>query len=341
VPDSVHLLEKSNPPDDKRGGAQLFDLVEKIVKLSAVLGVFGYMSLRSHLNYLGIPSTSSLGIERYLMETYNLVVTTFFPLVSVLLRIGLALFFLYLLSPLLVRIFKRFSPFLKKVLRIKGPSAPIAETLRGYSAKPIVPGLLLLFVLVLYIWLQEMLDANWQYDSVVVGPLQSSHLEHTDAVWFYYLICLLCIFGFLAYSLVSRIQKLQPQPKGYKLGRLLLVMFAIGVVGLALHLPILYGRLIHYTNYTLVGFDYKVGDQSVPICGLLVLDSQSSVLIWRAERGAGNILEVPRSQIQTMSSGPTLDLIKSAQDAANKGTKQPDCKILTDRQENLATRYGE
>jgi len=331
----VHVPENSNPPEDeKKGVTQLFDLAEKIVKLSAILGVFGYMSLRSHLNYLGIPSTSSLGIERYLMETYNLVVTTFFPLVSVLLRIALALFLLYLLSPLLARLFKRFSPFLRRVFRVKGPSKPIAQIIREYSAKPIVPGLLLLFVLGIYVWLQEMLDASWQYDSIAVGLLQSSHLQQADAVWFYYLICLLCIFGFLAYSLLSRTQKLQPQAKGHQLGRLLLLMCAVGIVALALHLPILYGRLIHYTNYTLVGLNYKVDDRSVSICGLLVLDSQSSLLLWRAEKGVGNILEVPRSQIQTMSTGSTLDLIKLAQDAANKGTTQPDCKLLTDRQEN-------
>lgn len=313
--------ESNSSNDDKKGAVNLFNLAENIIKLSAILGAFGYMSLRAHLNYLGIPSTSSLGVERYLMETYNLVVTTFFPLVSVLLRIGAAVFLLYLIA----RGLKTFAPRLKQLSILKNRSLLTEDKFSEYAARPIVSGLLLLIVLGVYIWLQHMLESQWQYQSVAVGSLQTAHLEQADDVWFYYLVCLLCIFGLVAYRIVSRVQKSQPQAQGYKLARSLLIMFAIGLIAVALHLPILYGRLVHYTDYTWVSLIDKDPNRSAAICGLLVLESQSSLLLWRAEEGAGKIIEVPRLHIQSIATGPTFNLINLAHDAAVTGKNQPDC----------------
>lgn len=325
---NVTSEEPNSIPKDKRAGAKFIDLAENIVKLSAILGVFGYMSLRAHLNYVGISYTSSLGIERYLMETYNLVVTTFFPLVSVLLRLVLGLFLLYLLRVPLARAWNGFRLILNKVFKTNLDSESIREALRRSCSKPLTSGLLLLFPLVVYVGLQELLDRYSNSDAIAVGPLKSSNLERIDAVLPYYLLCLICMFGFFVYSIVSRIQKTQPQLKPHRLGRLFLTMFAVTLLALALHIPIIYGRFLHSSNYNLIGLNHKVGDRSISTCGLLVLDSDSSVLIWRAEKRAGRIIEIPRSQIQVMSTGPNLDLMSLARQAADNDAMIPICDFL-------------
>jgi hypothetical protein len=300
----------------KAGGEKLLDLAKKLVKLSAILGVFGYMSLRSHLNYLGISSTSSLGIERYLMETYSLVITTFFPLLSVLLRITAGLLFLYLIAI-----------FITRVLKINEAIGKLKNRLYKYWSSPLGPGLILLTVLSVYGLTQSMIDSYWIYDSIAVGQLQPGLLQESDGRLFYYLSCVICLFGFLVFSAMFKVLKARPDAAGHFLSRGLLVLSAIVILALTLNLPLLYGRLIHPTDYTLAEVIIK-DRENQPVCGLLVLNSAAGISLWQAEKGFGRVIEIPRSQIVSLITGGTVDLISMAGEAASDNTLvRPSCSL--------------
>src|ERR1700722_15775251 len=49
----------------------ILDWLERLLKVSGLLALFGNMSFRAHFNFLGISSVSTLGVEQYLMETYR------------------------------------------------------------------------------------------------------------------------------------------------------------------------------------------------------------------------------------------------------------------------------
>lgn len=52
---------------------KLADTLEAIVKVSGILAVLGFISLRTHLALLGVSWDTSLGTEKYLVEAYLLV----------------------------------------------------------------------------------------------------------------------------------------------------------------------------------------------------------------------------------------------------------------------------
>jgi hypothetical protein len=311
----------SNDEEQKAGGEKLFDLAEKVVKLSAILGVFGYMSLRSHLNYLGISSTSSLGLERYLMETYNFVLTTFFPLLSMLLRIAIGFLFLCMITMLII-----------KALRINEAARKLKNRLYKYWSAPFGSGLVLLIVLSFYVWMQTMINSYWVNDSIAVGQLQPSRLQVSDGELFYYLSCAVCLFGCFIYSQMSKALKSRSHKAGHLLSRAFMISSAILILAVALHLPTLYGRLIHPTDYTLVEVNIK-DRENQPICGLLVLNSATAISIWQAEKGIGRVIEIPQSEIATLITGPTSDLLSMARESALDNTLvRPNCDLQSGAQ---------
>lgn len=310
------------------GGAKLLELAEKVVKLSALLAVFGYMSLRAHLNYIGISSTSSLGLDRYLMETYTLATTTFVNIVIILTVMFILLLPLYLLGRVIMR-----------YQRISGPARRAWARLEKLRASPFLPGVLLLLIVVYYFWLLAMLTRNAAHIDVAVGELKADQLSDVSGLsWIYYRTFIVCLFSYLAYSYFAPAAQQQPSPPDVgettkarpgmttlRLARYGWIAFLLATLMLALQLPLLYGRLVRSPVYPVVQVMTTERD-AVPVCGLLVLETATGLSLWRAEKGIGLVVVLPRSNMRVVNTGQTLNLLRLAREAAaNQATVKPDC----------------
>jgi hypothetical protein len=306
----------------------LFDLAEKALKLSALLGVFGYMSLRAHLNYIGISSTSSLGLERYLMETYSLTATTFVNVVIMVTIMVIVLLPLYLIGQRIL-----------KYQRIGRPARRVWSRFRKLCANSFLPGVLILFIVLYYFWLLAMLTRYAAHVDVAVGELKADQLgDVTGLDWIYYRTFLVCLVGFLAYSYFAPSAQQSPplstasspldEPPAVVTRRNLKsyvwIGFLLATVLLALQLPLLYGRFVRSPIYPLV--QVTASDRDAPVCGLLVLETESSLSLWRAENGIGQVIVLPRSSLRSVTTGQMLNLLTLARDsAANHSNVRPDC----------------
>lgn len=335
-PDSPEAPAPAKAVDRSAGAANLFEMVEKVVKLSAVLGAFGYMSLRAHLNYLGVSSTSSLGLERYLMETYNFAATTF---VEVVVLIAIALLIFLLLN------------FIGRLVLRNERAAGAAQRLcawgRRMRGKPFLPGALLLATLGYYFWLLATLSRHGAHADVAVGRLVPEQLQQGDLSWLFYRTCIVCVVGYLVYSYFSRTNSVAAEsasgviasgpsrtPAALVQGRLtrfVWVSFLLAIVVLALQLPLLYGRLVRSPVYPLVRVVAGNGNAS-PVCGLLVLETSSELSLWRAENGIGTVVLLPRSSLNLANTAQTLNLLTLARAAAENPTlAKPDCERYHDK----------
>lgn len=314
--------------DEHSGGAKLFELAEKAVKLSALLGVFGYMSLRSHLNFIGISSTSSLGVERYLMETYNLALTTSVNVGIIVALTVLALLPLYLLGRGLLR------------LQMIGHRARLAwGWLRERQGGPLLPVGLFLCAVLYYIWLLVTLSHYGAHVDVAVGELKVEQLgtESSDSSWIYYRTFIACLLGYLVYSAIAPAAREPTPPAGAAhaqtlppgaarpFTRYVWIAFLIVVFMLAIQLPLLYGRLVRTPVYPLMQVTTADRD-AAPICGLLVLEGAAGMSLWRAENGVGRIVVLPHASARGVVTGQTLNLLTLAREAAaDRSRVRPDC----------------
>lgn len=304
-------------PNKESRMVKLADLAEKLIKVSAVLGAFGYMSLRAHLNYLGISSRSSLGVERYLMETYNLVATIFLPFFLIILCGIVGLIIIYPLTLVL-----------RKIPKIKLSAENLARYFSIKSSTVLFPVLLVILVLIVYLWMFRVLSRSGGATDVAVGKLSIEQLKYGDADWLFYVICVVCVLGWALYSRYSPSSKQRRRVNGANQPRLVWIVFAFSIVVLALQLPILYGRLVRSTDYPMAQVQFENGG-SQTICGLLILDSSSDLTLWRAESGIGEVIAIPHSKIQSIKTGRMVDLLAAASaNAANPALYQPDCADL-------------
>jgi hypothetical protein len=296
---------------------KLANLAEKLVKLSAILGAFGYMSLRAHLNYLGISSTSSLGVERYLMETYNLVGTILIPLFLILLGGAIAFVLIYPIGF-----------FVLKIQKVKLAVQTLQKYVSKQSKTSMLPVLLIALLLLFYIWLFRVLTNSGADTDVAVGRLVVDRLNHSDVDWFFYLVCIVCVVGYSIYSKYSEKKNNLKAVAASNLRKFLWTLFAFALTLLAVQLPILYGVLVRSTDYPLAQVQYDT-TESQTICGVLVQDASSSLTLWKAENGVGHLIVIPQSRVRLMSTGGMIDLLKAAREnAANPAAARPDCSDL-------------
>jgi len=289
---------------EKSNLTRVTESIEQIAKVSAVLAAFGYMSLRAHLNYLGISSTTSLAPERYLMELYYILTTLLLDVIFIVAAIVIASLLFFLLSRLSAK-----NETIRKALSV------LQKAVGKYSTTQIVPGTLILLMSIAYVWMLRTLS-RYGFDSdVAVGPLQSSHLNHYPAESFFFIICFVCLGGYFIYSKLSAVVVESRDPSS-RMARYLWLVFAVSIAVLALHLPIIYGSLVRSAEYTVA--QVTVGDGERPICGLLVLSTSSEITFWRVENGIGQVVILPRSRIRMLTTGPVVDLLDLARKAATK-----------------------
>jgi hypothetical protein len=299
------------------------DYLEKLVKLAGLLAVFGYISLRAHVNRLGIPFTSSLTVEGYLRETYSVLGS----LLDAMLVISIvALAFLFV-STIIVIASRWAAP-----LWSKRTAARIKRALGWLEVTAWSPSVLLVLVLSFYLWLMRQVSQYLTANAIAVGQLDLTKLNFRDDGTPYLLLVCVCIAGYALHrsATSNRNSSLAVSNAGREAAPVSLRdplwrVFGIFLIALALHIPLIDGvsrRDSVYTQATI--FAAPAG--ASPVCGLVVLTTDSMVEVWQTNSGAGVVQMIPTAKIERIVAGAPADLMALARMAAlNRSTVSPPC----------------
>jgi hypothetical protein len=293
--------------------SHVVDFAERAAKLGALLAVLGYMSLRAHLNRLGISSTSTLSAERYLMEIYQLVLVTL-PLV----------FYATVLTLV-------FLPFALQIVSRRAESASAQVDTDVVGADPRLPALVLLIMTLFFGWLVVAYGRNLKTTDVVVGPLRLEALRTASGETPYFLLCLVSAMAYLLYV------RLAPQaapsrstrtlsPPSRRASRWLWQLVAVANGALLLHIPMVHGYLMHSQKYPIA--QLVLDKPPLTLYGLLVLESDDTLTLWRAEKGIGQVTRVPRDQILLLNVGPVRNILQEAALAVQTRKARPERRLL-------------
>jgi hypothetical protein len=258
-----------------------------------VIAAFGYMSLRSHLNSIGISTTEFLGMERYLMEAQELasaLLVLFVTSIPLLLVGSCAC----LLLVFCARRTARRSRFLRLWLERSTDLRVQAAVLMIGSA-----GLA---------WYASQLTYSLKHDWAV-GSLDIRRLPAQDFRLPF--IVLVCGASLAWHRILSRSANFLGCRRHWALRVSLLFLLLAG-----LNVPLIFGHSFHNLKYALA----NVQTETAASCGLLVLQSDSALFLWSAHGGFGRISVIPRSEVKEMLTYYSLQLAEQVQIATTQQT---------------------
>lgn len=258
------------------------------IEVTTAISVFGYMTLRAHWNYLGVTSMVGVGIDRYLMEVYSIVVGELpYALLIAVVIAGVVLPLRWFFSAARNRM-QRIDTFARRV------------EVRARRGLPIV---ILILLAIAQVQLLKEASGTCRND-VVLGDLKT-HLAHRcyDAeprLVLFHAIVLLCVIAGLVYRHApeARLQR----------------MTAIAAVLIALQLPMLYGMSVKARLYP--GARIVMAPAKDSIAGLLMLQTTEFVELWTVRNGRGEMVVVPRENIATLTAVDLRDIFTVAQTVA-------------------------
>jgi hypothetical protein len=293
----------------------LLDSLEKLTKIAGIVAVFGYLSLRSHLNFLGVPSQATLGVDRYLMEAYQFLSALCYSpdLLLLVLAAGLCI------SLAQARAADPSTHF--TVWRKLEGHLSLTKWLRGG-----VPPLALI-IGACGLMLRELQLMTLSGTAVAVGALRESSNKMALAAMpvraagedHFLLVALFCAGGIAAYRLRPR--DLAPFPTA------VWKSFAFALILLALQLPILYGAFLRPAIYSKV----EVRQKDYPaVCGALIVDTGERLVLWRANNGRGWV-EVLSSKDAHMRALGDVDVLAEAGRSFKKLEDIPSCEDTQSR----------
>lgn len=273
-----------------------------VVKFTALLVAGGYISLRTHLNHLGISGPAFLGAERYMMEAYLFVLGMFQVLI-------------WLALPMLIFLAAA------RLLRPAGTAAPSRAARRldaiGGALRPLSP---LIFLSVLIALLLAVTTTN----DLLVGDLRAPlALERRP-----YLFPIAMISATLWCVLLATERRQStapaalfgnavPGPGGHALA------LAI-TLGYALAVPLVYGRELHPTTYPIARVVLQE-PKAAPICGFVVLHWSDGIMLWQAAGGRGSLTSLALSRTATIEWGPVRDILNVLKLTPATPGHVPDC----------------
>jgi hypothetical protein len=274
---------------------RILDQLEALLKLSGMLAVFGYISLRTHLNYLGISNEDSLSFERYLMETWLWVTTTF----ELLFRpMVLAL---VIIAMLLTWFLRRTKTFHVRWIRHSWVTYAISSAL-------------IVATCLVQLWIRR------RGSDLVVGILQGDKfdqfgldnngaIEDSGAVLVYWCLCMLCL---LAYAFLKVVQPLNRGAGEADSSARRFALVALFI--LSLHVPLVFAESCHSMSYPTVTIETTDKPQQ-RYQGLLVLSSNDTKTLWRCTRDskpAAETMLISNKQISRVEIGSVVDIRKEA-----------------------------
>jgi hypothetical protein len=249
------------------------------------------MSLRSHLNWLGVASWAPLGIERYLLETYELVLGIIFRA-----AIGLVL---------LAAAAAASSVAYLAVRKFRTLASVRARSRRfTRSTRALVAPLLLALLFALYFWtLTRISNGGLVETGIAVGDLAGKpSVRKTEAGD----TCVILLVACAASAAIVRFRTWFNDETAESVAhRWLWRSIVLLTTLVALHIPIIYGREVRATTYPTA----QVVTERQTGCGLLVLATSSEIYLWHITSRTGNVWVIPRSRIMTFTTGNDEDLL--------------------------------
>lgn len=272
-----------------------------VVKGVALLIAGGYISLRAHLNYLGVSGPAYLGAERYLMEAYLFIGGLFDVLI-------------WLALPTLVVVAGY------RMLKSASPAAWAGNTQQlRRLASPILSVAALLFLLALI----GLMLASSSVTDLIVGDLRNQAIPERRPYMF-----TIAMIGATVWCVIVARERLRPAGCGGLFGNDLprpiahALMMAI-TLGYALAVPLIYGRERHPTSYPLARIASQ-GTSDKPVCGIVVLHWPEGIMLWDAVNGRGRLTSIALDRTSAIQWGDTRNILDSL--AAARLTGQvPDC----------------
>ncbi|HEX5871306.1 MAG TPA: hypothetical protein VFY65_12855 [Longimicrobium sp.] len=277
--------------------------MEPILKASGVFAAFGYVASRARFNHLGLPSGTSLGVERYLMEAWSLVGGRIpeFTLVALIGACVLAC------ASAVEQHVRRWSQWV----------------VRRRFVTPRRTAIALLFVTsVVAIAFFRTITVTWPGTDIVVGELGTKPIQEAQSPWVFYV-------GLAAWAWCAAAHRRAWRGERERAGRdpWLRAALAWGLVPLgafALALPIAFGRSARAGSYPVTEIrPLEAGTGS--LCGLLVLETDKELHLWRAAQGRGEVVVLPREKFAAHV-GEVRRIVQLARDARRDGSPQPRCE---------------
>jgi len=288
----------------------MLDSLEKLAKATGVVAVFGYLSVRCHLNFLGVPSQTTLGVDRYLMEAWQFFSALCYSpdLLLLVIAAGLCLFVVQARAE---HPSTRFGLWRRIRSRLH---------LDGWIHGAMPP--LLLIACACGLMLRELVLLSRAGTSVIVGTLaKDPHGTQLAAMRVraagedhFLLVALFCTLGFSMFRLRPR--ELEALPTGAWKG------CAFVLVLLTLQLPVIYGSFVRTAIYSKVEVRQK---EQPDVCGALILDTGERFVLWRALNGRGWIEVVPAKEARMRALGD-LDVLAEAGKSIGSSEETPSCK---------------
>lgn len=271
--------------------------LEQLAKFVVLAAAAGYISLRAHHNYLGIPLRVSPGTEVYLAESYVFLVA----MVAILVQLALVVVPVAVLVVGTASLARRASQWSAAIRRVA------AHPAWGWAA--LVVALATTFVLIGQIG---------TLSDVAVGSLSASELRpraawvFPAAVW-----ASAAMLASAAYALRCAEAPAARQPwQGILVTGTILTLF----------LPLLFGSLAHPLLYPKA----EIVRAGAPLeCGLLILHNEDRTILWRAEGGAGMVQIYPTGSVMALRLGELQDLRVQALFASERAEGRPTCNIPT------------
>lgn len=260
----------------------LWDWFERLLKVTGLLALFGYMSLRAHFSFLGISFISTLPTEQYLMETYRF--ATY--IVSILAPVAAVLILILSILP--------------AAFRTRATEALDRRWFQRTTVFVTVMGLLA-FAL-------RMLQLLSQYGTdVAVGALRFYSVDRGAGQVF----CAVSLIGAAGTFVVVR-HALQNSPKSANF-RWAWRATAVLLLLVTLQIPILYGYYVHTTELPLVLATIGDDKQQSDTCGLLLFDTGTDLLLWNARSEKGIVQQVPKSRLRSLTILGQADILSQIQ----------------------------
>jgi hypothetical protein len=284
----------------------MVEWAERTVALGGVAALFGYISLRAHLNTLGVSSTVPLGPERCMAELYLLMMDG-------------------LLLPAALAIFTAMAVF--TVANFDLGARRLKSAARFWTRFLVWEHRWQLWLLValavsqaLTYWLMLVSISQPPHFSVIGALVIPLHRSASHPRLTFYWLLFVCSVSFQACRSLRRASHehaLEQVPRAW-----FRTAVYLGSLLLFLHIPMLYGTAIHDTEYPLV----RVTVEAENTCGLLVLETEHDVRVWRADNGVGRVLVYPRGDrgFSSVDQGKVLDIMGEAERAASTG-RAPEC----------------
>lgn len=255
------------------------------IEVTTAISVFGYMTLRAHWNYLGVTSMAGMGIDRYLMEVYSIVVGELpYALLIAAVIAGVVLPMRWLFRAARDRM-QRLDAFARRV------------EMRMRQGLDVV---ILILLAIAQVQLLKAVSGTCRND-VVLGDLKT-HVAHRcyeaePRLVLFHAIVLLCIIAGLVYRNAPEARRRR--------------IVAIAAVLIALQLPTLYGMSVKARLYPGARIVMASTKDSIP--GLLMLQTTEFVELWTVRDGRGEMVVVPRENIGSMTAVDLRDIFTVAQ----------------------------